>query len=65
MSWALLFTAVETAVKFALTSAAFAGSPATKVFGIVNVSGEAILANVVSAPPRVTRNILFRIKERP
>jgi hypothetical protein len=64
MSCALLFTALVTALKFALTSSALAGSPATKVFGIVNVSAEAMLAKVISAP-RAARSILFRIGRAP
>jgi hypothetical protein len=46
--------AVATALKFALTSAALAGVPETKVFGMVTVSGAVATCANAGAPVMTT-----------
>jgi hypothetical protein len=62
---AVLLIAPATALKFAFTSAAFAGVPATNVFGIVTASGDApddtLIAAIESAAATIATNSELRI----
>jgi hypothetical protein len=61
---AVALIAVTTALKFAFTSAAFAGVPATKVLGIVTVAGGApreTRATVIASTVTSTVNFGLRI----